>query len=144
MTDLLFVYGTLMNNIQSTIADYLHQHSDFVGAGALQGKLYDLGNYPGVIYDIQVNSLVHGHVFKLHHSENMLKRLDIYEGISLLQPDKNEYRRELVPVEVNKEQVNCWTYLYNFSTESLKEIPDGNYLAYLKYNKSHQYFIKNN
>ena len=144
MTDLLFVYGTLMNNIQSNIAGYLHQHSDFVGEGSLQGRLYDLGSYPGVIYDMQAGSCVYGHVFRLHDPENMLKRLDFYEGISLLQADKNEYRRELIPVEVNKEQVNCWTYLYNFSTGNLKEILGGNYLNYLKSNELHQHFIKNN
>ncbi len=144
MTDLLFVYGTLMNNIQSNIAGYLHQNSDFVGEGSLQGRLYDLGNYPGAIYDMQADSCVYGHMFRIFDPENMLKRLDFYEGISLLQPDKNEYRRELVPVEVNKKPVHCWAYLYNFSTESLEEITEGNYLIYLKSNELHQHFIKNN
>ena len=88
MTDLLFVYGTLMNNIQSNIAGYLHQNSDFVGEGSLQGRLYDLGNYPGAIYDMQADSRVYGHMFRIFDPENMLKRLDFYEGISLLQPDK--------------------------------------------------------
>jgi gamma-glutamylcyclotransferase (GGCT)/AIG2-like uncharacterized protein YtfP len=144
MNNLLFVYGTLMNNIQSVIADFLHHNSDFVGEGYFSGKLYDLGSYPGAVYDMQVHSWVYGHVFKLHDPKNMLKRLDLYEGISLLQPDKNEYRRALVPVDVKKELLDCWVYLYNFTTEGLKEIPDGHYLNYLKSNEIHQDFIKNN
>lgn len=144
MNDWLFVYGTLMNNIQSTIADYLHQNSDFIGEGSFPGKLYDLGSYPGAIYDMQAESLVYGHVFKLHDSELIIKRLDLYEGINRMQPDKNEYRRELVPVQVNEHVMNCWVYLYNFTTEGLTIIPNGNYVNYLKNNNVHHNFIKNN
>ncbi|MFN7118791.1 MAG: gamma-glutamylcyclotransferase [Saprospiraceae bacterium] len=142
MNDFLFVYGTLMNNIQSTIADYLHQNSDFIGEGSFPGKLYDLGSYPGAIYNAQANTLVYGHVFKLHDSQLMLKRLDFYEGINTMQPDKNEYRRELVPVQVNNDVINCWVYLYNFKTEGLKEIVSGDYLAYYHFNNAHQDFTK--
>ncbi len=144
MNNLLFVYGTLMNNIQSTIADYLHQNSAFIGEGSFPGKLYDLGSYPGAIYDKQADSQVYGHVFKLNDSDLMLKRLDLYEGIHMTQPDKNEYWRELVPVQVNDDVMNCWVYLYNFKTEGLVVIPDGIYLDYIKDNKAHHNLIKNN
>lgn len=144
MNDLLFVYGTLMNNIQSTIADYLHQNSAFIGEGSFPGKLYDLGSYPGAIYDKQADSQVYGHVFKLNDSDLMLKRLDLYEGIHMTQPDNNEYRRELVPVQVNDDVMNCWVYLYNFPTTHLKAIETGNYISYLKTNELHQAFIKQN
>lgn len=144
MDNLLFVYGTLMNNIQSTIATYLHHNSDFVGEGTFPGKLYDLGSYPGAVYDRQSDSRVHGHVFKLHDPGNMLQRLDLYEGIYPSQADKNEYRRALVSVYVNEEPIDCWVYLYNLSTIGLKEIPAGNYLDYIQYNKAHQTFIQNN
>lgn len=144
MNDYLFVYGTLMNNIQSTIADYLHQNSDFIGEGTFPGKLYDLGNYPGAVYDATAITRVHGHIFRLHDSAILLKRLDLYEGIYLSQPEKNEYRRELVPVNINHELLYCWAYLYNFSTDLLKEIDTGRYFDYLQTNNLHQNFIKEN
>lgn len=143
MNDLLFVYGTLMNNIESTIASYLHSNSSFVGEGTFSGKLYDLGSYPGAIYDETLSSQVHGHIFQLNDAESLLKRLDLYEGIYLLNLDKNEYRRILVPVMIKNEIIECWVYVYNFTTQGLKEIPAGNYLQYLKKNELHQKFIKN-
>lgn len=143
MNDLLFVYGTLMNNIESTIASYLHSNSNFVGEGAFSGKLYDLGSYPGAIYDEMLSSKVHGHVFQLNNAEKILKKLDLYEGIHALNFDNNEYRRVLVPVMISNDTRECWVYAYNFTTQGLKEIPDGNYLQYLKDNELHQKFIKN-
>lgn len=142
MSNLLFVYGTLMNNISSTIAQYLHNNSNFLGIGSFLGKLYDLGHYPGAIYDAQANSMVQGQVFSLYDAVQVLEKLDYYEGILPIEPNKNEYRRELVPVNIQEKQLNCWVYVYNFPTDRLIEIPDGHYLNYLKTNEAHQNFIK--
>lgn len=143
MSEYLFVYGTLMNPIQSTIADYLHHNSDFLGIGSFPGVLYDLGKYPGAVYDTLAGSMVHGHVFVLQNVIKMLEKLDRYESISVNDSFKSEYRRALVPVKIEHQSFNCWVYLYNLPTDGLTKIPGGHYLNYLKTNEAHQNFIKN-
>lgn len=144
MTDFLFVYGTLMNNIQSTIADYLHNNSEFIGGGFFAGKLYDLGSYPGAVYDAKATSRVYGHVFRLYNAAIIFTKLDRYESIDVIKLETNEYSRIIIPVTIKNEMFNCWVYVYNFSTEGLPQIVGGNYLNYFEKNPLHQDFIKRN
>ena len=44
----LFVYGTLRRGFRHLMADLLAEQAEFVGEGVFQGRLYDLGSYPGV------------------------------------------------------------------------------------------------
>ncbi len=144
MNDFLFVYGTLMNNIQSTIANYLHNNSEFVGEGFFYGKLHDLGSYPGAVYDAKATSRVYGHIFRLNNVSAIFKKLDVYESIDVIKPETNEYSRIVIPVNIKNGIFNCWVYVYNFSTEGLPEIIDGNYLNYFEKNQLHRDFIKRN
>jgi len=45
MSDLLFIYGTLLKD-DNEHAVYLKNNSTFYSAGKLKGKLYDIGEYP--------------------------------------------------------------------------------------------------
>ena len=45
----LFVYGTLRRGGGAPLSKLLGQQADLVGLGTFQGKLYDLGYYPGVV-----------------------------------------------------------------------------------------------
>jgi len=65
MNNKLFVYGTLMNDVQSNIARFLRDNSRFLGLGYAKGTLYDLGFYPGFVPDENEDSRVTGHVFEL-------------------------------------------------------------------------------
>lgn len=138
----LFVYGSLMNDIDSKIARFLKANSSFLGEATMPGHLYDLGRYPGAVFDAQADSSVVGHVFQLADAEAVLPVLDRYEGVHPHQPELGEYRRAQVPVQMGETQLDCWTYLYNFTTEKLSPIPGGNYLEYLRGNDDHQNFIR--
>lgn len=98
MNNLLFVYGTLMNDIQSMIANHLKINSQLLGEGKAKGLLFDLGRYPGFVYDPLAETTITGHIFQMDNPEDMLKTLDEYEGITASYPVDSEYRRELIPV----------------------------------------------
>lgn len=136
----LFVYGSLMGSIQSKIARLLHENSDFLGVAKVQGRLYDLGSYPGLIIDENA-ALVEGHIFKLHHPAALLDYLDQYEGILPNNPDLNEYVRQLIPVDLSGEMLQCWAYIYQLSIQNLPIISFPNYLDYLKEQPEHRKFL---
>ncbi|GAB5554614.1 MAG: gamma-glutamylcyclotransferase [Saprospiraceae bacterium] len=140
MSSMLFVYGSLMGSIQSKIATFLHQNSDFLGLAYLHGYLYDLGSYPGLVLESNAPK-VKGHIFKMHHPEVLLAYLDEYEGILLNNPDLNEYARQLVKVNLDGNEVLCWAYIYQLSTRNFPKIPYDNYLDYLKNQPGHQQFL---
>lgn len=130
-TNQLFVYGTLMRNFDAPIARSLRQHSDFLGEGLLRGRLFDLGNYPGAVYETDAQTWVKGHIFELHHPETLFPLLDNYEGIGATFPSPNEYTRSLVPVLQAEQTIICYCYVYNLSTAQLTYIASGSYLEYL-------------
>lgn len=170
MNNLLFVYGTLMNDIQSMIANHLKTNSFLIGEGKAKGLLYDLGRYPGFVHMPEAETEVTGHIFQLDDPVEMLRTLDEYEGITASYPVDSEYRRELIPIirqgrtsghhattQFDSDQINvspskqqepkqekvdyCWCYIYIGNTARLKLIESGNYLEYVKDNPNHQGFI---
>ena len=98
MNNLLFVYGTLMNDIESMIANHLKTNSFMIGEGKANGLLYDLGRYPGFVYSPEAEAQVLGHIFQMDDPEEMLRTLDEYEGITASYPVDSEYRRVLIPI----------------------------------------------
>ena len=143
MTEFLFVYGTLMRPFHSGIIAILRKRSSFVATGRIKGKLYDIGHYPGLVYDQAGASFVKGEILKMSYPERLLPILDDYEMIDPQTPDGNEYKRLLLPVQADREYL-CWTYVYQFSTTHLTAIDSGDYLTYFDQNPRHQEFIDKN
>ncbi len=137
----LFVYGSLMGGIQSPIATYLKSNSIFLGEGSVNGRLLDIGHYPGLVYEPQNEKTVVGHVFELNNPKEMLPNLDHYECVGPAFESPNQYRRESIQVVLNKETIVCWAYLYNLPIEGIKVIESGNYLAYFEQNEAYQQFV---
>lgn len=138
----LFVYGTLMNNVESKITRFLKANSVFVGEGYASGRLYDLGHYPGLVFDSSANTKVRGHIFQLENVEEVLAVLDEYEAVGERYEQYNQYIRRQIPIPYQQQILSCWVYLYNQSTKNLKLIKSGDYLNYLSQNKDYQNFIK--
>lgn len=140
--DLLFVYGTLQQGINSPMAAHLEKHAEFFGEAYLPGQLYDIGSYPGALYDSSGDERVFGHLFRLVGADFLFKILDEYEMIVPERTD-NEYTRVLRPIWFRGQQIHSWVYLYNQSPTGLPKIPSGNYLEYLATApQSHRDFIK--
>ncbi|GAB3707145.1 gamma-glutamylcyclotransferase [Spirosoma flavus] len=130
--DYLFVYGTLRASFQNPFAQYLHQHSQYVGEGNFSGQLFDIGTYPGAIYQPDSGSFVRGDIYEIRqHKAELLLRLDEYEGIGATFEQPHEYIRVIVPINCAGETLRCWIYLYNFPSNELRVIESGDYLKKL-------------
>ena len=109
------------------MAKFLKANAAFVQEGYMQGLLYDVGTYPAATYEDGALTHIHGNIFRLRDRTKVFSVLDSYEGV-----EEELYLRCIRPIYINEEQtLQCWVYLYNYSTYHLKLIPHGNYLKYL-------------
>lgn len=125
------------------MARYLHARGQLLGMAYLPGRLYDLGSYPGAVYDPAENQMVTGQVYRLEAPEATFPELDRYEGVSLDPTVQEEYVRLLVNVLFDQQQIPCWIYHYNLDTDRLPQIHGGNYLEYFSQHCTHRQFINN-
>ena len=135
MTDLLFVYGTLLQP-GNLYARYLKQNCTYLSAGKVRGLLYDVGEYPGAIVDTECTNYFYGSIFKLHQTDRDLQVIDEYEDYGPTQDQPNLYVRQLVLVETDNSVLTAWVYLYNLPVIELKQITSGDYSRYLEQKKS--------
>jgi gamma-glutamylcyclotransferase (GGCT)/AIG2-like uncharacterized protein YtfP len=134
MTDkiLLFVYGTLRPSVKGNAATKAAFYGgNHVGRATVKGHLYNIGWYPGAIFNTEASGAIVGDILEL--PEAALTRLDRYEGCVYPNVPSNLYNRVkvLVDQEVSEEEgktrglfalqeVECWAYEYN-NTEELGE-----------------------
>src|SRR5919106_1266811 len=88
----LFVYGSLRRALNHPLYRLLERHASFVGAGIFQGRLYDLGRYPGAVPSKTNTDRVVGEIYRFAGSEEVLKVLDNYEG--------RRFRRQRVTISL--------------------------------------------
>ncbi|NRB49389.1 MAG: gamma-glutamylcyclotransferase [Saprospiraceae bacterium] len=144
MVDLLFVYGTLMQDFQSEITQVLRNKSELIGEGWTTGRLYDIGSYPGLVYESQGDRRVRGEIYRMYQPELLLPVLDYYEMIDPETPAENEYKRTLLPITRLDQIEDCWTYIFQQPVANLPEISSGDYRTYFSQNPNHQDFIDKN
>lgn len=132
-SDYLFVYGTLRPSFENPFAGYLRQHSRYTGEGTFPGLLFDLGNYPGAVFQQSGRQNVWGSVYHIkQHKQAALTYLDEYEGVGSGFTQPAEYVRALVPVSMNQTVLMSWVYLYNLSLVDKPVISSGDYSHYRK------------
>jgi gamma-glutamylcyclotransferase (GGCT)/AIG2-like uncharacterized protein YtfP len=131
--DYLFVYGTLRPPFTNSSAMFLRQNSQFVSEVTFAGLLFDLGNYPGAIYQADAETRVQGTLYNIGAKKStLLDYLDDYEGTGSDYPVPHEYVRSVIPVWLDNDWVDCWIYLFNLSTNGKLAIASGDYVAYSK------------
>jgi gamma-glutamylcyclotransferase (GGCT)/AIG2-like uncharacterized protein YtfP len=125
MTPHLFVYGTLLSGAQHPKGARLRREARLVGAGTIQGRLYSLGRYPGLVETDDPSSIVHGEIYALDSPTASLRWLDTYEGISAGAADNDYERCERVVHLASGGTVTAWVYLYRATIKGVTPIPDG-------------------
>lgn len=98
--------------------------------GKIQGKLYDIGEYPGAVAYPEGEDVIVGNIVILNEPEHSLQILDNYEGFGPEQSQPNLFIRKSLPVETINGAIFCWVYLYNLPVGGFKQIISGDYLAY--------------
>lgn len=124
---LVFVYGTLRKACPSGVHQQYLAGADFLGNGKVQGRLYRISYYPGLV--LGEPGWVQGEVYRLRSAEQ-LGQLDNYEGCSTPPAQGDEYLR--MPVEVLLEgttPLQVWAYIYVAPRAGLSVIPSGDFLA---------------
>jgi gamma-glutamylcyclotransferase (GGCT)/AIG2-like uncharacterized protein YtfP len=130
--ELIFVYGTLRQGTASPMEKLLARHCTFVAEAFLQGILYDLGGYPGVIESANPTDKVLGELYQIERGYQLWPRLDHYEQCTIDFTEPHEYVRRKRSVLLNHgEQVQAWVYLFNWRADDLVKIASGDYLSYL-------------
>jgi len=128
MSNYLFAYGTLQpEHVPGEVASDVARLRS-VGTGYVHGTLYDLGEYPGAILDPSSRRRVFGTVFRLSDNEDLLSRLDAYEGFDPANPDVSLFVRTLHPVRLTTGRtLKCWLYAYNRTPKSAPILAGGRY-----------------
>ena len=125
MTQLLFIYGTLMPGLR---LEAEMQGARFVGAAQVHGRLFDLGRYPGFLAG---EGLVSGEVYEVDTAH--LARLDGVEDMVPGDRAASQYWREAVTVVAGPLQGQAvQTYVYNRPVEGCTPIPHGDYRRYIR------------
>lgn len=128
----LFAYGTLMRGWKHDAARFLHQKSKFLGSAFISGKLYDLGDYPGLVYDPNSNIQVKGQLFELSDPARILSFLDYYEGANPVSPEQGLFLKEFLPVIHEEAMIPSWVYTYNQVIEEVPLIHSGDYQLHVQ------------
>lgn len=109
MPEYLFVYGTLMSGMEAS--HLLSEIARCVGRGRVQGRLYDLGEYPALVLG-QPGDTVWGEVYRILRPA-AIRQIDRYEGFD---PSGASflYRREATSVTLEDgARIQAWAYVYN-------------------------------
>ncbi len=114
MSNYLFVYGTLNpKSAPKEIAAVVKQLT-YIGDGFVRGRLYDLGDFPGIKLRSNSKTKVRGQIYKLPADHNAISSIDAYEEYYPKRLDKSLYLRKLTDVELeNGKTVRSWVYEYN-------------------------------
>jgi gamma-glutamylcyclotransferase (GGCT)/AIG2-like uncharacterized protein YtfP len=122
----LFVYGSLMSSAAHPMGERLRREARFVGEATVQGRLYKISWYPGLVEGGDAETRVHGEVYALNSPSPTLKWLDAYEGIASGRLDEEAYERvERTAALASGDPVTAWVYLYRKSVAGLRPVPSG-------------------
>ena len=127
----LFVYGTLLSNYGNHESnEMMLQYAKFVGKATLQGKLYMVDYYPGVIEcDKNEKCFVKGEVYQILYPSELFAFLDKYEECNPQDPHSEYIRKKaIVRLKDTKQEIEAWVYFYNHSIEDLEWLPKGDFM----------------
>lgn len=125
--DYLFVYGTLRRD--TARHDLLQRFCKYIDYGTLNGKLYQIGDYPGVVISDDSRQQVVGEVYRIQSYEMLFAELDDYEECSSSFAEPHEYVRQQQTITLaDGHTLTAWVYLYNQPITGLKLIASGDFL----------------
>jgi gamma-glutamylcyclotransferase (GGCT)/AIG2-like uncharacterized protein YtfP len=129
--ELVFFYGTLMAGFDRRRRAGIDDKLKYIGRGAIQGALYDLGLYPALV--AAADGRVWGEVYEMIDAPRVLAALDDIEGYRHDDPDRSLYTRAQTDVTLpDGTLAKAWVYFYNAPLGKAQPIPSGDYLEHVK------------
>lgn len=126
----LFVYGTLRDDPANEMFQVLARNAEVLGEATVTGRLYDLGEYPGLVLSSERTDRVKGELYRLNEATagNTLSVLDDFEGMGPSDPPPHEYRRSLVTAYLTDgRSMTAWAYILDRPATSLPRIMSGDF-----------------
>lgn len=132
-TDLLFVYGTLRSDGGHAMHWELRRLAAHEGRARLPARLYDLGDYPGIVPARLPGEWVSGETYRLHDPPAALEFLDRYEGCTSVDPEPHEFRRAVAQVSLLRGgAAAAWVYWYVGPLAHARLLSHGDYARALR------------
>ncbi|MFY7890948.1 MAG: pyruvate carboxylase [Spirosomataceae bacterium] len=126
--EFLFVYGTLRKGYGNELHKLIDRNSELVGIGTYQGKIYNIGEYPGIVASDNAEDKVVGELYKLTNSLRLLRILDEYEEFYYENEKESVFLRQTINVVAEGQSYEAYGYLYNASIDGLARIESGDFL----------------
>lgn len=121
--DRLVVYGTLLDSkLRGELG--VDAHMDPVGSCLIEGQMYDIGSFPGVV---EGEGTVRGELYAVERPE-VFDRLDQYEGYHPDLPRASRFVRKIVPLI--EPDGTAWVYFYEGSISARTRIESGSWRTY--------------
>lgn len=132
-TEILFLYGSLLQQTGNQQVDrIMSRFSRPLYRGYILGRLYDLGQYPGVIESAQENDRVFGQLVELSRAGFILPQLDKFEDYRPKDAGLGQYIRKRIKVYAQGKKTTsmAWCYIYNQPVNEDKWIRGGDWLQH--------------
>ena len=125
--DLFFLYGLLRVGSSNMPEDIdLVAGGEFLGPAFMQGDLYDVGGFPGIV---KGTGNVGGLLYRLD-DVSLVPAMDAFEDVVDGDPESSMYQRIRKPL-FDSERMDtgkkAWVYWYNQSVEGFEKIEDGDW-----------------
>jgi gamma-glutamylcyclotransferase (GGCT)/AIG2-like uncharacterized protein YtfP len=124
----LFVYGTLLAAARHPMGERMRRESRLLGEASIEGQLFDLGKYPGLVEAPGAGSRVHGEVYAFNAPATSLEWLDAYEGIVPGRAQNDYARVERRARLAFGEDIPVWVYVYLRPVPASRLIPGGRWV----------------
>lgn len=126
----LFVYGSLMSTAHHPMGARLGGEGRLIGPATIQGRLYRVSWYPGVVEGTDPALRVHGELHALDDPARSLAWLDAYEGVAPGSRESGEYARVERPVRLAAGQETvAWVYLYQKAVDPARLVAGGRWTS---------------
>lgn len=125
----LFVYGSLRRDAPRGRHDLLAGHAEFIGPGRVRGRLYDLGDFPGLVAAVTRDEWVRGELYALA-SPGALVALDEYEDFDPAAPETSLFRRvrrEVLMATGGRER--AWVYEFAGPVAGRRRVMSGEWIG---------------
>ncbi len=133
----LFVYGSLRKGFHRPAYEYIARYFDFIANAKVKAVMVDMGDFPAA-GPVEFDNYIVGELYKIKNQSEFdyaFAQLDDYEGLCVEAGETALFRRELVVVESEADNINAWVYWYNGNIEGFPIITSGDILDF-KINKT--------